>query len=327
MSPILRRILILGCLGCCLLAVGCASKKGDEDSVQRPILNPRRSARLLERIETGQAAVDERQYRDAKKIFKQIEQEYADLTEFDLGVFTSAELYLAKDKRSKAAKRYRDLVDDFPQSELVDPSNLRLFEIGEYYLGGPVIANFIFFKIRGQSRGIKILEELTEDVGLSEPNGLGVRSTVMIAKNLESRNKVQDAYLKWLELATAWDDGPLGKMALLGMSRTKLAAYDLPPEKRRVYYNLANLTNARQYYERFAIEFPEDANDLGVVEKIHDIDEMIATHQLSIAQFYQRTGKTRAANLYYDMIVENWPESAAAQTAREMLDVKRTVVQ
>lgn len=309
-----------------LTLVGCASKK-DKELMQRPTLTPKRGQELVKDVNEAQQITDRFEVKATKAAYEQIRQDYAELTDYDLGLFAKAEGYLAKKKRARATKKYQKLTEQYPQSELVPACHRRLFEIGNFYLEGPVIANLLLFKIRGYNRGVKVLEKLTEEVGLSDPNGLGVRATINIAESQESRTKVHDAYLKWLELSTEWDEGPLGKMALLGMARTKLAAYNLPPEKRRVFYDGANLTNARQYYHRFALQYPEDANELNVAEIIEEIDELIAAKQLNIAQYYDHTGKKFAANLYLDMVIDNWPETAAAQRAREIVTGKETSIQ
>jgi len=300
--------------------------------MQRPTLSPKRAQLLLADVNEAQLIVDlgvskKATVKATESAYAQIQQDFAELVDYDLGLLAQAETYLAKQKRAKATKKYQKITSDYPQSNLVAVCHQRLFEIGSYYLEGPVIANLLLFRIRGYDRGIKVLENLTEDVGLNDPNGYGVRATVDTAENLETRAKVQDAYLKWLELSTEWDEGPLHKMALLGMARTKLEAYKQPPEQRRAYYNGANLTNAREYYQQFIREYPEDANEMNIVDIIEDIDELTATQQLSIARYYDRTGKKRSANLYFDMVIENWPDTAAAQTAREIMAQQKSSVQ
>jgi outer membrane protein assembly factor BamD (BamD/ComL family) len=331
MAPIRIWILWICALTTILTVVGCKSNKGEE-VMQRPTLSPKRAELLLADVNEAQLIVDrgvsKRQtVKAAEAAYEQIQQDYAELVDFDLGLLAQAETFLAKQKRAKATKKYQKITNDYPQSDLLDVCYQRLFEIGSYYLEGPVIANLLLFRIRGYDRGIKVLENLTEDVGLNDPNGYGVRATIDIAENLEARAKVQDAYLKWLELSTEWDEGPLHQMALLGMARTKLEAYKQPPEQRRAYYNGANLTNAREYYQQFIREYPEDANEMNIVDIIEEIDALTAAHQLTIARYYERTGRKQAANLYLDMVIENWPDTAAAQTARETMAQQKPSVQ
>jgi outer membrane protein assembly factor BamD (BamD/ComL family) len=41
--------------------------------------------------------------------------------------------------------------------------------------------------------------------------------------------------------------------------------------------------------------------------------------QLKIAQYYQKIGSQLSANLYYQMVVDDWPQTVAAKRAKEIL--------
>jgi len=144
-----------------------------------------------------------------------------------------------------------------------------------------------------------------------------------VARSYEHREMYEEAYLKWSEIAAVWDQGPLGRDALLGMAEDKLKIYNRPRPARRHLYDMANLTAARSYYRRLKDLYPEDANAIDADRILSLIDQDIATKQLKVGQYYLRTGKPQAANLYFDMVVQNWPQTEAAQTAREWLAAKR----
>jgi outer membrane protein assembly factor BamD (BamD/ComL family) len=52
---------------------------------------------------------------------------------------------------------------------------------------------------------------------------------------------------------------------------------------------------------------------------LNEITEQLAYKEYATGQYYQRTGNIQSANLYYNMVVTNWPESAAAKGAKNML--------
>jgi outer membrane protein assembly factor BamD (BamD/ComL family) len=103
------------------------------------------------------------------------------------------------------------------------------------------------------------------------------------------------------------------------MAEDNLAAYDQPSEQKRSNYDASKLTTARTYYAKFLALYPEDAKDDDVPDKMQHIDEEMACKQLTIGQFYRRTGKHQAANLYFDMVVRNWPNTEAGAMAKEAL--------
>ena len=65
--------------------------------------------------------------------------------------------------------------------------------------------------------------------------------------------------------------------------------------------------------------YPKEAKEIGVDEILTEIDGQLAYKQLSIGRYYQRTGHIQSANLYFDMVVNDWPGSKAAKEAKELL--------
>ena len=56
-----------------------------------------------------------------------------------------------------------------------------------------------------------------------------------------------------------------------------------------------------------------------IIDKIKNINELLAEKKFKIAAFYEKTGNPLAANAYYRMVVKNWPKSTAAKLADEKL--------
>jgi outer membrane protein assembly factor BamD (BamD/ComL family) len=57
---------------------------------------------------------------------------------------------------------------------------------------------------------------------------------------------------------------------------------------------------------------------------LNQINEQLAYKQFSIGRYYQKTGNKQAANFYYRMVIDNWPESTAAKMTNEILKDKGT---
>ncbi len=269
-------------------------------------------AELKDLVRTGDS-------RAVKEALAQIKEEFPQYVGPDLDLFIEGELRYWKNHYAKAMAKYEKLLKDSPASEFAPPAMSREFDIGQAYLEGRKKTVFGFIKISGQAEGIEIMERLSDRAGLEDPNGIGLRAAIMVAENYEAREKYLEAYLKWSEIASYWETGPIGKWALLQMAENNLAAYNAPPPKKRPRFDASKLTTARTYYEKFLTRYPQDARQLEVPEKIALIDEQMAYKQLTVGQYYERLGKDEAANFYYDMVVTGWPMTAAAQTAREAL--------
>ena len=304
-------LFVIGGTSCALLP----KKKPDLMPPHR-VLSEKEVEELHAHVEAFQFHLDHKRYRDAEQVLAAIRLEFPQMLALDLAPLLKAEDYLARNKWLKAAKVYEGLLEDYPDSPLKDPALKRLYKIGSAFLDGRKKSVLRLFRVRGYPEGTEILEVVTDELGLEDPNGMGLRAALAVAQSHEKREQHEDAYLKWLEISTVWQSGNLGQQTLLGMARNKWAVYNTPSPKRRALFDGTSLKAARSYYDRFSTTFPEKAEELRIAEVIAEIDEQIAHKELSIGRYYRRTGKKQAANIYYDMVIANWPDTEAAQEAR-----------
>ena len=256
----------------------------------------------------------------AKDAFDRIKQDFPKLAGPDFDLFAKAEVFYCRDSYAKAMKNYEKLLNKHAESTFYAAALDREFTIAKEFLAGRKKTFLGIFKITAYTDGVKMMERISDRLGLDEPDGLGLKAAIAVAEHYEQRRKYSDAYLKWSEIASYWETGQIGKEALLRMAQNKLAAYNKNPEEKRSRYDASRLVSARSYYEKFRLLYPQDAERIHVAQTIKDIDEQLACKELTIGQYYQRTGHTQAANLYFDMVVQNWPDSKAAETAKQMLN-------
>ena len=260
------------------------------------------------------------QTKAAQKAYDAIKKDFPDIAGPDFDLFIEAEIYYCKVQFTKAVRNYDKLLTEYPKSGFREAALDRQFAIATAYLAGKKKTLLGFIKIKGYAEGVRILEKITNRVGLDTL--MGIEASVSIAESYEERYKFNEAYLKWWEISLEWEMGPVGRDALLGMARCKHAVYNKPPEHKRTFYDASSLNSAKSYYGRFKLLYPEDAKKIGIDELLSEIDEQIAYKQLSIGRYYQKTGNKQSANLYYDMVVSDWPGTKAAEEAKEMLAKK-----
>ena len=255
-----------------------------------------------------------------KRTLKQIQEEFPDRVGPDLDLFITGELQYWRDHYGKALEKFEKMLKNYAGSEFSAPALQREFDMAQAYLAGRKKTVLGIFKISGYAEGVSIMEKVSDRAGLDEPNGIGVRAAIAVAEHFEANEKYMEAYLKWSEIASYWETGPIGKRALYRMAEDNLAAYDKPREEKRSHYDASKLTTAKTYYARFLALYAEDAKENGVPDKMQHIDEEMAHKQLTIGQFYRRTRKHQAANLYFDMVARTWPNTEAGAMAKEALE-------
>jgi outer membrane protein assembly factor BamD (BamD/ComL family) len=248
-----------------------------------------------------------------KKAAKKLQTDFPQIAGADFNAFVDAEVLLAKGKLSKAVKEYDKLLDDYPKSTLRDAALEREFGIASDYLAGRKKQVLLVFFLSAIDEGVKIMDKISDREGASD---LSKRASYAVVQSYESRREYNEAYLKWSEIQNRWPTGQTANEALLGMARNKYVAFRGPD------YDGSCLVSAKSYYENYRLRYPQEAQQLGVDEILKRIDEQLAEKNLRIARYYSKTGGIGPANMYYQMVVDTWPNTSAAQTAKEKLNQK-----
>jgi tetratricopeptide (TPR) repeat protein len=283
-------------------------------------VNPDSEDKFIMAVAEAKRFVNTGQVSAARWAYDELKKDFPEIVGPDFDLFVKAEIFYCKGQFTKAVKSYNKLLTEYPKSKLTEAALDRQFAIATAYLGGRKIKLLGLIKIKGYAEGVRIMEKITDRVGLDTQ--MGIKASVVVAESYEKRKKFNEAFLKWWEISLEWEMGPVGRDALLGMARCKHAVYNKPPKHKRHFYDASPLRSAKTYYGRFKLLYPQDAREIGVDEILDRIDEQLAQKQLSIGRYYQKTGNKQAANLYYDMVVSDWPDSMAAKEAEELLTKK-----
>ena len=54
--------------------------------------------------------------------------------------------------------------------------------------------------------------------------------------------------------------------------------------------------------------------------KVVQITEQLAYKRYHTGRYYEKVGNEEGASLYYQMVIDNWPQTAAADMARAAMD-------
>lgn len=248
------------------------------------------------------------------KALEKLKTDFPEITGSDFDVFARGEVLFSRGNLAKAVRVYEKVLTEYPESRLYDAALDRQYSIARAFLDGQKKPMFKVFKIKGYAEGVKIMEKISDRAGDAP---IAVEASVAVSESYEKRGKYDLAYYKWSEIYTQWPTGLTGKNALLGMARSKHASYRGPK------YNAAELVSAKSYYENFKLRYPEDAKKADIDMRLKQIEEQLAYKHYSIARYYQQVGSKQSANLYYQMVIDSWPQSQAAIMAKEMMNEQK----
>lgn len=247
-----------------------------------------------------------------KKAVKQLKKDFPGVAGADFDSFMEAEVFLAGGKLTKAVRQYDKFLDGYSASTLKDAAINRQFEVATEFLAGRK-KTVMLFRVSAFDDGVKIMEKISDRTGTAD---IAKRAMLSVAYSYEKRMQYNEAYLKWSEISMRWPTGEIARDALLGMARNKYAAFN------GLVYDGSSLISAKTYYENFKLRYPEESKKLNIDEILTRIGEQLAEKNLLIAKYYERTGSAGSANMYYQMVVDKWPDTQAAQTAKERISKK-----
>jgi outer membrane protein assembly factor BamD (BamD/ComL family) len=273
------------------------------------------AAKIKELVDAGRSKA-------AKKAFARLKAEFPEIAGPDYDLFVKAEIFYSKGKPGKAVRTYQKILNEYPKSSFRPAAIDRQFSIAKGFLAGQKYRFLGIFKLSRYSEGIRIMEKITDWTGIDSP--IGVDAAIAVAENYQKRKKYNDAYLKWWEISLQYQSGRIGRESLLGMAQSKQAVYNQHPEPQRPLYDASCLRTAKSCYEKFKLLYPRDANELDVDETLVEINGQLAEKQLTIGEYYIKVGYNKAANLYYGMVISDWPGTEAAQQAERIINEDRS---
>jgi outer membrane protein assembly factor BamD (BamD/ComL family) len=134
-----------------------------------------------------------------------------------------------------------------------------------------------------------------------------------LAKSDEKRGAYHEAYLAWASINDRWPTGQTGKDSLLGMARSLECDYKGPKFDAKV------LESSKSYYAEYQKRYPESGEQIQVPQTLNRLNEELAQKELEIGDYYARTESYTAANLCYQRIIDDWPDSSAAKSAEQKM--------
>ncbi len=315
----MRYVALVACvtLSCCHMAAAETWRLKNGEKWESTDAGP--DEQYLHAIAEIKKLVQEGEAGAARDIVKQLKAEFPDRVGPDLSLFVDGELRYWKNKYGKALVKYEKLLKNYPGSEFADAAMQREYDIAQAYLAGRKKVVLGFIRLSGYAEGVEIMEKVSDRAGIDEPNGVGLNAAIAVAEHYERTEHYLEGYLKWSEIASYWETGPVGKRAIYRMAEDNFLAYNLHKPAERYRFDASKLTTAKTYYERFLALYPTEAAQNDVPAKITQIDEDMAYKQFKIGEYYRRIGKDRAAYLYFDMVVRNWPKTEAAEMARQAI--------
>lgn len=241
---------------------------------------------------------------------QQLKTDFPQIAGGDLDAFIDAERDFGRRRFAKAAKKYKQFLENWADSPLQPAAMERYFSIGAAFLQGQKRVFLGFLRLPAFDDGVDIMRDIAAKAGNTP---ISLRALTTLAENQERKKKYLDAYQTWAEIYSRWATGAEGQNALLRTARALHTSY------KGTDYDASPIQSARSYFMDYIQRYPQMAEQLRLGDTVATIDEQLAYKIYQVGFYYERAGNPDGAKRHYDDVLAKWPDSAAARMAKMRL--------
>lgn len=223
----------------------------------------------------------------------------------------------------RAEQTYAKLIKEYPRNPYLDQIDSRRFEIADYWLKTHSVKPASFARLNladnklpwndTGGHGKRVLENLRLDNPIGK---LSDDATMRLAINYLEKEDFESAAATFSELRMTYPDSEHLFNAQFLELQSLLRSY-LGPE-----YSDTPLLDADKRLKAIVRLFPNEASEKQVElrEAATKIKFLRAEREWESAQFRYRQGENRAARMYLERLLDEYPDTPFVEASQEMLD-------
>lgn len=209
-----------------------------------------------------------------------------------------------------AFKAYQKVIDLYPYTELVDDVIEREYKIGELFFLGQKINVLGPLKMPAKDKAIEIFKAVADNAPYGKYADLAMYKAGLTYKDISDYD---NAILMFKGLIDKYPNSEL-----IDKARYQLAAcsklLSLNPE-----YDQTPTVVAREEFEDFIEKHPDSEMADEAKDIIGKLKNRQAENAYKIGQFYEARRMPESAEVYYNEIIQNYPDTRWVEKARERL--------
>ena len=242
-----------------------------------------------------------------EKLAKQYEfSEYASKAQYYVGL-----CYEDMNKYYLAYQNYQKAIDNFPHIANTEEILAREFTIANLYLSKPgpkVLGTDIMAPL---DRAVEIFRKIVENAPYGK---FAEESQFKLGEALKKSERYEEAVQAFHKIV---EDYPKSKLATQAMYEESHCAYkaSLKPA-----YDAAATDNAIKTFEKFVYKNKDSDLAKNADTTMKRLKDNVSEKSFSAAEFYEARGKTRAAIIYYQDVIDTYPDSAFVSKARAKIE-------
>jgi len=258
----------------------------------------------------GRCLEEEGNFYDAIDWYENLVDDYPDSdfapeAQFRIGICLEEE-----DELLNAFDAYQKLFDEYPGKGSLNEILNREYAIGEEFMNNRKRL-FLFFRIRsGLGTAEDIFRAILKNATFSK---VSTRAQYSLGFVLQMQGDYTDAILEYNQVLTNYPGTEVIPLALFNIG---VCYYE---EALSSDYDAGEVNKALQNFTRFIRRFPDNPNRTEAEEKIRELIDQKAEKAYAIANYYNSPDSFTGARIYYQEVIDKYPESRYARMAEKKL--------
>lgn len=226
-------------------------------------------------------------------------------------MYYAAQSLERRDELYQAFEQYEELIDNHTDVDYFHKALQAEFGIAKRFLGGTKRKALGILRVSADGVGIKILQRIPDRWPGST---LAEQSLMSLADYYLAEGKFLDAVDYYDQLITIYPNSVSVRPARYLAAGAYLKMF------KGARFDPAPLIEARERLIQYRELYGPDVHADDIQAMLQKIDALQAEREYEIAQFYQRTGKKKAARFHYRQLIQRWPESQWASKVQARLN-------
>lgn len=267
-------------------------------------------------VEYARSLMVAEKYKDAFRETKKFDDFYADTEYADDNQFVRGEIRMAQGNPLAAAKEFQKVVANYPGSNLFDQVIAKQYEIGDrlYAKGQANLEKrwkrWHFLKKKPLKQAIDVYSMVIENQPFTDAAAAAQYKIGLCHQTRKEYRSAEEEYKRVIEdyMSSDWVDEASYSLAICYCDESLTPQYD---------QSISEL--AVRAIDNFKTRYASDARTAELETKRAEMRERIAAQRLMTAQFYEKRRDFKPARIYYEVVVEQFPDTSAAEQAKAWL--------
>ncbi len=233
-------------------------------------------------------------------------------------LFYAAECNFFSNRYPAANEIYKSLIDKYGGTRHMDVVQARRFAIAKYWLdtdrkNPDNIATVSFDSSRPMRDRVSNALSIFDQIRIDDPTGkLADDATLALANGYFEQGKFMDACDTYEDLRRTFSNSEHMFNAHMYELRARLEAYQ------GADYDGANLNKAEKLLRTLVTQFPTQAKEHReyLEKEASRVQHLLAEREMTMSNYYSRRGEFGAAKQHLVSIIEKYPRTSFAETAR-----------